>query len=154
MHRRDSIHFPGELGRSGRDAPRVVPNAASPEQRNLLREHARQIRYSRGLRGDLFDLNLFGEPAWEIILTLYTIDSDRRRLHTRELSELSGVALTTVLRWLDYLEEQGFIARRPNPHDQRMVYIELAQKGRNAMDEYLLKMRDSKMFGPIVGGKA
>jgi DNA-binding MarR family transcriptional regulator len=153
VHHRDSVRFPGELGKSGCDPLRIVPNPASPEQRRQLRDHAGQIRFSRGLRGKLFDQNIFGEPAWEIILTLYTIDSDRRRLNTRELSVLAGVALTTVLRWLDYLEEQGFIVRSSNPYDHRMVYIELAQKGRTAMDEYLLQMHSAKMFGPIASGK-
>jgi DNA-binding MarR family transcriptional regulator len=68
-------------------------------------------------------------------------------LNTRELSKLSRLALTTALRWLDYLEEQGLIERKSNPFDQRMVYVELSVKGRSAIDGYLLQMRGAEMFG-------
>jgi DNA-binding MarR family transcriptional regulator len=127
--------------------------AASPGQRALLREHARQIRFSRDLRQKSFDRNIFGEPAWDILLALYTIDGDQRRLNIRELAKLSSLALTTVLRWLDYLEEQGLIGRKPNPFDQRMIDVELSNKGRTAMDCYLVQMHRANMFGSGASGE-
>jgi len=141
-HRNDN-GFPGAPG-TGR-----TENVASPEERHILREHARQIRFSRELRAKMFNRTIFGEPAWDILLALYVIDGDRRRLNTRELSELANLALTTALRWLNYLEEQGLIARKSNPFDQRMVYVEISDKGRSAMDDYLLQMSGANMFGPI-----
>ena len=150
MYHRHNDRFPDELRESGRDLPGLAGKATSPEQRHILCESARQIRYARDRRAESFDQNIFGEPAWDILLALYTIDGDRRRLNTRELCELAGVALTTALRWLDSLEEQGMVERAPNPFDQRMVYIELADKGRAAMDSYLSQMRSADLFGPIV----
>lgn len=97
----------------------------------------------------MFGRTIFGEPAWDILLALYAIDGDRRRVNTRELSELANLALTTALRWLDYLEQQELIGRKSNPFDQRMVYVEISQKGRAAMDDYLLQMSGANMFGPI-----
>jgi DNA-binding MarR family transcriptional regulator len=138
-----------DRGTPGGHAPASTGIAASPEERQRLREHVRQIRNSRDLRRMSFDQSIFGEPAWEILLALYTIDCDRRRLNTRELSKLANLALTTALRWLDHLEEQGLIGRRPNPFDQRMVYVELSEKGRAAMDDYLSRMQRQEMFGPI-----
>ncbi len=153
MHHRRTNRFQDDLGGSGGNAPGAVGLAASPDQRQALREHALQIRHSRDLRGKSFDRNIFGEPAWEILLTLYTIDFDRRRLSTRELCKLANLALTTTLRWIDFLEEQNLIGRKPNPFDQRMVYVELSDKARAAMDNYLLQMRPAEMFGPIAGDK-
>jgi DNA-binding MarR family transcriptional regulator len=119
--------------------------------RHVFRERVRQIRFSRELRAKMFGRTIFGEPAWDILLALYAIDGDRRRVNTRELSELANLALTTALRWLDYLEEQELIGRKSNPFDQRMVYVEISQKGRAAMDDYLLQMSGANMFGPIAG---
>lgn len=147
----EQLHLPNnnrfEIEPGGK-APRIVENVTSPEQRQLLRELAHQIRFSRDIRGKLFNQSIFGEPAWDILLVLYTIDNDRRRLSTRELSRLAGLALTTALRWLDYLEEQNLVARRSNPFDLRMVYAELSDKGRANMDNYLLQMRSANMLGP------
>ena len=153
MYHRHNDRFSDELGELGRDVPGLAGTATSPEQRHVLCERARQIRYSRDLRAESFDQNIFGEPAWDILLALYTIDGDRRRLSTRELCELAGVALTTGLRWLDSLEEQGMVDRAPNPFDQRMVYVELADGGRAAMDHYLSQMRGAVWFGPIGSAK-
>lgn len=116
-------------------------------QREILRGYAGQIRRSRKMRHKSFDRNLFGEPAWDILLTLYTIDGDRRRLSTRDLSKQADLALTTALRWLDYLEAQGLITRKPNPFDRRVVYVELSDKGRAAIDHYLIELRDAALVG-------
>ena len=113
--------------------------ATSPVQREILREHARKIRSARDLRQESFDRNIFGEPAWEMLLTLYIIDGDQRRLSTRRIAKLASLSLTTTLRWLDYLEEQQLISRRRNPFDQRVVDTELSDKGRTAMDAYLMR---------------
>ena len=147
MQQRHNPGFLDALERAQSDASQAAENIASPEQRALLRGHARQIRFSRDLRQKTFDRNIFGEPAWDVLLALYTIDGDQRRLNIRELAKLTSLALTTVLRWLDYLEEHGLIDRRPNPFDQRMVYVELSNKGRDAMDRYLMQMRGAEMFG-------
>jgi len=148
-HRNDNRLSHEARSNSERRSLGLHGNATSPEQRDCLREHARQIRHSRDLRAKSFDHNMFGEPAWDILLVLYTIDGDRRRLNIRELSKLASLALTTALRWLDFLEQRGLITRKANPFDQRMVYAELSEKGRAAMDEYLLQMLDANLFGPI-----
>lgn len=145
-HRHDD-RLSAERGKSVRQATGPAASARSPEQRRTLRDHVRQIRFSRDLRGKFFDRNIFGEPAWDILLTLYTIDDERRRLNTRELAKVSRLALTTALRWLDFLKEQDLIERKSNPFDQRMVYVELSDKGRAAIDDYLLQMREAEMFG-------
>jgi DNA-binding MarR family transcriptional regulator len=122
-----------------RPASPEAGRATSPIQREILREHARKIRSARDLRQEWFDRNIFGEPAWEMLLTLYIIDGEERRLSTRRIAKLANLSLTTTLRWLDYLEEQQLISRRHNPFDQRVVDTELSEKGRTAMDAYLIR---------------
>lgn len=143
-----------QFDRSVREKPGNVvepgPNSrqiGSAAQRELLRGYANQIRFSRDLRHQTFDPNLFGEPAWDILLSLYIIDSDQRRLNVRELSKHANLALTTALRWLDYLDEQELITRKTNRFDRRVIYIELSGKGRAAMDQYLVEMQEAAMFG-------
>jgi DNA-binding MarR family transcriptional regulator len=133
--------------------PGSAANAASLAHRGVLHERATQIRFSRDLRRSLFNRNIFGEPAWDILLALYVIDRDQRRLSTRELSTLAGHPLTTALRWLDYLEEQDLIDRATNPFDQRVIYVELSAKGRAGMDTYLTRLNKTEILAPIAAGK-
>jgi DNA-binding MarR family transcriptional regulator len=95
---------------------------------------------------------MFGEPAWDILLALYVIDRDQRRLSTRQVTTLAGQPLTTALRWLDYLEQQELVERGANPFDQRVVYVELSARGRAAMDEYLTQLNETDIFGPVPSG--
>lgn len=141
MHRRFNRSFrevPGSA--AGPDKDRQTTAA---DHREILRGFAEQIRLSRDLRHKSFDRNLFGEPAWDILLTLYVIDSDQRRLSTRDLSKHANLALTTALRWLEYLEDQDLITRKTNPFDRRVVHVELSNKARMAMDHYLALARDA-----------
>ena len=133
--------------------PTIPSNAMSPTQRKLLCERASQIRISRELRRRSFNRNMFGEPAWDILLALYVIDGDQRRLSIRELAALASQPLTTALRWLDYLEDQQLIVRRSNPFDQRVVFVELSAKGRAAMDEYLIHLNETEIFAPMAVGQ-
>jgi DNA-binding MarR family transcriptional regulator len=147
MQHGHNLSFLDALERAKGDKSRAAETPL-PKQRELLHEHARQIRFSRDLRQKSFDRNIFGEPAWDILLALYVIDGDQRRLNNGELAKLTGLAMAIALRWLDYLEEQGLIDRNPNPFDQRTAYVELSNNGRDAMDRYLMQMRGADMFGP------
>ena len=147
MRRRSNHSFREETEGAASAGPEKDHHSGVAAQREILRGYADQIRRSRDLRHKSFDRNLFGEPAWDILLTLYTIDGDRRRLSTRDLSKHANLALTTALRWLDYLEEQGLITRKPNPFDRRVVYVELSDKGRDAIDHYLVDLHDADLLG-------
>jgi DNA-binding MarR family transcriptional regulator len=117
--------------------------ALNPEQREMLRANAAREQFRRRLRRTLFDPHLFGEPGWDILLALYVIDDVERRLSIAELTTLTHVPLTTTLRWLACLEEQGLVSRTIAPNDQRMVLVELTDKGRRAMDSYFSPAQDS-----------
>lgn len=147
MQRRFDRSFREEPGSAARAGSGKDDRTGAAAQRETLRGYADQIRQSRDLRHKSFDRNLFGEPAWDILLTLYMIDGDRRRLSTRDLSKHANLALTTALRWLDYLEEQDLVTRKTNPFDRRVIYVELSDKGRVAMDHYLMEMHDAAVSG-------
>jgi DNA-binding MarR family transcriptional regulator len=129
------------------DADRL-PETLTPEQRQILRDEAAREQRRRGLRRKLFDPNLFGEPAWEILLALYVADDVERRLSIAQLTAVTHVPLTTALRWLAHLEDQDLVSRTIAPDDQRMVLIELTDSGRRAMNAYLSRARDDAIPAP------
>jgi DNA-binding MarR family transcriptional regulator len=146
MQRRSRPGFSEVTGSAARTDLKTSHQAGSPAQREILRGLANQIRFWRDLRLKSFDRNMFGEPAWDILLTLYIIDGDQRRLSTRDVSRRANLPLTTALRWLDYLDEQELIERKSDRFDRRVLYIELSDKGRAAMDNYLTEMHEADVF--------
>lgn len=97
---------------------------------------AREILVDRRRRYQAFGKAMFGEPAWEILLLLYVLQSGSRTTVSR-LADLSGATKSTALRWIDYLESQRWIQREPHPTDKRAVFIDLTRRGREALEVYL-----------------
>lgn len=105
--------------------------------RESLISRARIVYNSRRLRERYFDRAIFGEPGWDILLVLYIAEQSAGRLTTSRLAEQIQSPLTSVVRWLSYLESEGLIKRQAHPTDRRTVFIRLLEKGRVALDSYL-----------------
>jgi DNA-binding MarR family transcriptional regulator len=104
-----------------------------PEQLIAL---ARNSIRARRIRKGSLPGEMFGEPAWDMLLTLYVGSQSGARQTVSNLSRSSGSSPTTALRWIDYLEGQAFVARRASPTDRRITYVDLTDAGRNAVEEY------------------
>ena len=101
---------------------------------------ARAILEDRRRRAFLFNPGMFGEPGWELLLTLYVMDRDGPRLTVGRLAKLAECALTTTLRWLDYLCDQQLVLRQEHPGDARTEFVRLTDKARDALELYLSEM--------------
>lgn len=100
----------------------------------------KMLYQERRLRADLFDdPDLFGEPAWDILLDLAVHEGQGRPLSVTGACVGSAVAPTTALRWVNVLEKKGFIQRSPDPLDHRRVYLVLTQLGRAHMRNFVKK---------------
>ena len=108
-------------------------------QRDVLRNDAARIRYSRQLRRKLFGAAMFAETAWDILLTLYLADGASPRPRAPELAGSTDSPLSTTLRWLGYLRDEG-LASGPGGE-----FVELTDKGRRLLDEYFLELREAEI---------
>lgn len=109
-------------------------------QRDVLRNDAARIRYSRQLRRKLFGAAMFAETAWDILLTLYLADGASSRPGVLELAGSTDSPLSTTLRWLGYLRDEG-LASGPGGE-----FVELTDKGRRLLDEYFLELREAEII--------
>lgn len=93
---------------------------------------------TRLIRPELFGRMLqFGEPGWDILLDLYLAEANNRRLSSTSAGVIAGVRSTTIHRWLDILQDEGLIDRTPDQSDRRRNWIDLTDKGRSLMQQYL-----------------
>jgi DNA-binding MarR family transcriptional regulator len=123
------------------DPRHARPRSSIPKSE--LRDLAIRIVQARRARCSAFNKSMFGEPAWDMLLELYINKDFGARLSVGRLCELSGAPPTTALRWLDYLEKEKLVAREPNPTDRRTEFVEITEKGRTAMAQYLFDTLDS-----------
>lgn len=117
--------------------PDLLPIPAGTKDRDTLLSRARIVLSARRLRERFFNKDMFGEPAWDILLMLYASEQTSGRLTMSRLAEWVDAPLTTVLRWVKTLEEEGLVERQPHPTDRRTTFIVLLEKGRTALDSYL-----------------
>ena len=123
----------------GRELTRIIDKdrgLGGHRDRGSLVEHARQTFMNRAQRSRFFNRVMFGEAAWDMLLALYVTEQSRSRHTVSGLVSFAGVPQTTALRWLEYLEQEQLVARRPNPLDRRVYFVELTYKGRDALDAY------------------
>jgi len=97
---------------------------------------ARSIIRARNARRRFFDGELFADPAWDMLLELYALEGEGRRISVSKLSLAAGVPCTTALRWLDKLEAESLLVREDDPSDGRRVWVKLSAAGITAMDSF------------------
>lgn len=113
-----------------------------PDDRLDLVELARRAYRSRRLRSDVFKGDqLFGEPAWDMLLDLFIAEADHRPLSITAACIGAAVPTSTALRWLMVLEERGLVRRENDPSDARRVFIHLTSEGYTKMIAYFRSLQ-------------
>lgn len=80
--------------------------------------------------------DLFGEPAWDILLDLFIAAGEGKAVSVSSACIGSAAPATTGLRWLGVLADEGLVLRENDPEDHRRVLVRLAPAGQAAMERY------------------
>lgn len=110
-----------------------------PEKRHQTALEAAKMAYEqRRARGKhLNDEDIFGEPAWDMLLDLYVHQAQNEKVSVKSASVGSGAPATTALRWLSVLETKGLVGSFEDPDDSRRRLVHLTPEGYEAMTRYL-----------------
>lgn len=122
------------------------PEARSEVQFDPLVELAKNTFLTRRLRRELFDADLFGEPAWDILLLLYPA-SPSSGLQLAELAEELRAPVSIIKRWLAVLESRGLVEEDGDA-------VVLSVKGRKNLRQYLKSQAVSLAEALTAWGKA
>lgn len=88
---------------------------------------------------------LFGEPAWDILLDLFAARLQNKQISVTSACTASGVPLTTALRWLRVLEESQMIERFDSDTDQRVTWVKLTNSASKSMFNFFRDI-DQKIY--------
>jgi hypothetical protein len=88
-------------------------------------------------RANQFNPDLFGEPAWDMLLDLFIHRIGGRRVSTTSLCMGGNVPQSTGLRHIARLEEEGLVVRWTPPDDQRLVLVDFTPNGFRRMRDYI-----------------
>jgi DNA-binding MarR family transcriptional regulator len=128
--------------------PGAAPGPGEQFGDDVLVGVARAVIEARHTRTHALPPAIFGEPAWDMLLALYTCPRSEEGERVSNLSLSSGTPATTTLRWIDYLEREGFVTRRSCPTDKRVVFIQLTDKASDAIGTYLGSLLEKRIIVP------
>ena len=100
----------------------------------------RRIIRQRQLRARFFDGDLFGDPAWDMLLDLTAARAEHTRVSVTSLCIASGVPPTTALRWIGQMTEVGLFQRLEDEADRRRAFVALTDKAADAMARYFAEL--------------
>jgi DNA-binding MarR family transcriptional regulator len=114
------------------------PNASTRRhiRRTDLIAYARSLIRRRRARTRYFANAMLGEPAWDLLLVLYVAEGTAECVSVNAAAELAGLAATSAKRWIEYLEKEHLVLRRPHERDSRRIVLTLSAKGQASLDSY------------------
>jgi DNA-binding MarR family transcriptional regulator len=115
----------------------AAENDEGGDRQAALRRRAEELFRIRMGRKLHFAASMFGEPAWDVLLSLYIGEPAIDAMTVSRIAQLIDTPLTSALRWVDYLESQHLIVRHAHPTDRRSSMVELTGTGRAQLELYL-----------------
>lgn len=104
----------------------------------ILQERLRRYRY--------LDSDLFGEPAWAILLDLFVSTANGSLATVKTACLASESPPTTALRYISILVDRGLVERRPSSEDGRLTTLALTYRAMAAVREYLRHLGDFRVM--------
>jgi DNA-binding MarR family transcriptional regulator len=89
-------------------------------------------------------------PTLDVLATLRRAGAPYR-LRTSEIESATSVTAGAVSQRLDRLEARGFVRRRRDDGDKRVIHVSLTKKGRNLIDNVVagLMAREERLLDPF-----
>jgi FixJ family two-component response regulator len=130
--------------------PRIVEdtiNSAGSEALDQQRTATlKSMLYSQKLRSDLLPQDIFGDPAWFILLELALIERSGKRTSVSGLTMTAHTSRTTALRRIQDMVEADLIVRHEDPHDQRRSYVALSQNAHGRLNQLLDRIAKDQSY--------
>lgn len=114
----------------------TFPDRVSPNQPDVF-QIAKRIYSYRRKRVKHFNADIFGEPAWDILLDLFIASETGKCVSITSACIGADVPATTALRWISVLEKKVLIVRKFDWEDKRRVLLSLTYEGKNKMRQFL-----------------
>lgn len=92
----------------------------------MAKLHVRALQRVRGHRNERLGVDLFRDPAWDMLLELAAANLSDQPVSVSSLCFASGVPATTALRYIDRMVEEGLVVRIGDDGDHRRVLIRIA----------------------------
>ena len=120
--------------------PAADESELAPAPRPELLRFACALRSSYAARTGPFPCELFGEPAWDLVLLAYCSPRDGTNLSAAKLIEDSGGFRQIALRWMVRLFEDGILVRTNDDWNSDSLSVALSRCAQDKLESWLRRM--------------
>ena len=94
---------------------------------DLIARAEKYLQWGR-LRSRTLDTGngLFADACWNMCLDVYICGLKDERVTVSAIAHSSGIPMTTAMRYINVMVEQGLIEKAPNPADNRMIFVSVS----------------------------
>lgn len=114
----------------------VLSDPKSAEAGQSLRAVAERLYAERRRRDEFFPVGLFGEPAWDLLLSLFIAGDDGRQVPLAEAYRAAKVDPEDGPALIDRLVDKDLVARSGARRDSIM----LTDRGMDRLSDYLAEL--------------
>ncbi|MCA3248491.1 MAG: response regulator [Azospirillum sp.] len=132
-------------------APTARPEASAATEGSLESRRTAQVEMLlkiRDMRAAYLPSDVFGDPAWFMILDLYLSGLRGRKVSVSSLCLASGGSQTTSLRRVHDLVRLGIVLREEDPRDRRRAYLVLSDEAIAHLEAMLDRLRETAAPAP------
>lgn len=119
-------------GQAGVEGIEAVAEAEAGEMEKLARM-ARRLIALREVRQRFLPSGYFDEPAYNILLDLFVAHCENRVTYVHDACVASQSPMSTALRWVSVIVNDGFAIRHRDVVDGRRTILEITPKGVDAV---------------------
>ncbi|ATW04307.1 helix-turn-helix domain-containing protein [Sphingorhabdus sp. YGSMI21] len=80
---------------------------------------------------------LFTDSCWNMCLDIYLCGLKDQQVTVSAIAHSSGIPMTTAMRYINVMVEQGLLQKSSNPADHRMVFVAVSQKCQAKIEKLL-----------------
>lgn len=80
---------------------------------------------------------LFADSCWNMCLDIYICGLKEEQVTVSSIAQSSGIPMTTAMRYINVMVEQGLLEKSANPSDNRMVFIAVSHECRSKIETLL-----------------
>jgi|tagenome__1003787_1003787.scaffolds.fasta_scaffold20965414_2 hypothetical protein len=121
----------------------VCPSS-KPNEPHVLLKRIRWLIDARRKRASYIDPDLFGEPAWDILLDLLRAELSYERSSVASTCSAACVPPSTGLRWLNALEQRGLVLRQGDWRNANSSFLVLSPETSDALRRYFIEVVAAK----------
>lgn len=107
-----------------------------------LQQAERLLKWSRKKAETLnFGSGLFNDSCWDMCLDIYICDLKGEKVTISSVAHSSSIPLTTAMRYINLMAEEGLLHKSPNPDDNRMIFVKTTDIGKHKITAVISNIR-------------